>query len=282
VNTLSNVYCLGCKDRHESVTINEVSIITVRGSPRHQAKGTCENGRTWSKLLKATEVPQDFQASPPNEEQESSIEVFEKGAEIAVAEPEPEPEPIPEVIVEREPATHKSFDIPIPPQSKEPQEVSSVELDWEDEGGAIVSPPKPRPIRPSQRFGAPPTSRQRYAQGRQPQRRFSEVRPARPRFSEDESERAKKIGAFMGRSMANSVGEEFVDYTERNWERTQIPEQYYSEFEESYLQGGIVALNTPQEDQPPTPPAEDLDGKTIAGIAGLGILAAWIASQMKK
>ena len=86
----------------------------------------------------------------------------------------------------------------------------------------------------------------------------------------------------MGRSMANSVGEEFVDYTERNWERTQIPEQYYSEFEESYLQGGIVALNTPQEDQPPTPPAEDLDGKTIAGIAGLGILAAWIASQMKK
>ncbi len=86
----------------------------------------------------------------------------------------------------------------------------------------------------------------------------------------------------MGRSMANAVGEEYVDYTERNWERTKIPDQYYGEFEEAYLEGGLLALKTAEVEQVSSPPSEDLDGKTIAGIAGLGILAAWIASQMKK
>lgn len=277
MNTLSNVYCLGCKDRHESVTISQVSIIKVRGSPRHQAKGTCENGRTWCKLLKATEVPEDFHDSPPNEEESASIQVFEKGAAIAAAEPEvieePEPEPVPEVI--------HSFDIPIPTFSEEPEKVSSDESNWEDEGGSIAPSPSVR-VRPERVFRRPPSPRRRYAEGRRPQRRFAEVRPPPPVTSIGESERAKKIGGFMGRSMANAVGEEYVDYTERNWERTKIPDQYYGEFEEAYLEGGLLALKTSEVEQVSSPPSEDLDGKTIAGIAGLGILAAWIASQMKK
>jgi len=335
VNTLSNVYCLGCKDRHESVTISQVSIIKVRGSPRHQAKGTCENGRTWCKLLKATEVPEDFQDSPPNEDESASIQVFEKGAAIATAEPEgieePEPEPVPEVIVELEPEPEvieepepevieepepevieepepevieepepevieepepepvpeviHSFDIPIPTFSEEPEKVSSDESNWEDEGGSIAPSPSVR-VRPERVFRRPPSPRRRYAEGRRPQRRFAEVRPPPPPpppvTSIGESERAKKIGGFMGRSMANAVGEEYVDYTERNWERTKIPDQYYGEFEEAYLEGGLLALKTSEVEQVSSPPSEDLDGKTIAGIAGLGILAAWIASQMKK
>ena len=307
MNTLSNVYCLGCKDRHESVTISQVSIIKVRGSPRHQAKGTCENGRTWCKLLKATEVPEDFQDSPPNEDESASIQVFEKGAAIATAEPEgieePEPEPVPEVIVELEPEPEvieepepevieepepepvpeviHSFGIPIPTFSEEPEKVSSDESNWEDEGGSIAPSPPVR-VRPKQVFRRPPPPRRRYVEGRRPQRRFAEVRPPPPVTTIGESERAKKIGGFMGRSMANAIGEEYVDYTERNWERTKIPDQYYGEFEEAYLEGGLLALKTSEVEQVSSPPSEDLDGKTIAGIAGLGILAAWIASQMKK
>lgn len=326
MNTLSNVYCLGCKDRHETVTISEVSITNPHGSPRHQAKGTCENGRTWCKLLKATEVPQEFRDLTPDEDGEDSIQVFEKGAAIAAAEPEvieesepvpeviaeaePEPEvikePEPEVIKEPEPEVIKepelepvlevieagkdvvrlegdidSFGIPIPTFSEEPETVSSDESNWEDEGGSVAHS-SPVRVSPERVFRRSPPVQRRYAKGRRPPRRFAEVRPPRPVTRRGESERAKKIGGFMGRSMANAVGEEYVDYTERNWERTKIPKEYYDEFEEAYLEGGLLALKTSEVEQVSSPPSEDLDGKTIAGIAGLGILAAWIASQIKK
>ena len=57
-DTLSNVHCLGCKTRHETVNVSVVNVLSVKGSPRYQAKGTCENGKTWTKILNKKEREQ--------------------------------------------------------------------------------------------------------------------------------------------------------------------------------------------------------------------------------
>ena len=89
-----------------------------------------------------------------------------------------------------------------------------------------------------------------------------------------EIDRAKKVGDFMGRSMFNAVGDEYTKYLKANWERTKIHPEHFEYFEAAYLAGG--AIQTAEKKAPES----QMDAKTIAGIAGVGILAAWFASQL--
>ena len=169
------------------------------------------------------------------------------------------------------PSEIESFDIPMPPKLEDSPEDSVAEMDWEDEGGAVVTPSiPPRPMRVR-----PPTSRPRriIRSPYIPERQRVEESPSKiPDAAE--IDRARKVGEFMGRSMFNAVGEEYVKYLRANWNKTKIPTEHFEYFEAAYLAGGAkeVAENKAEESQ--------MDARTIAGIAGIGILAAWFASQV--
>ena len=55
MNELSNIHCLGCKARHETVVVDNIKEMLVKGSPRYQAKGICPEGKTWTKILNKNE-----------------------------------------------------------------------------------------------------------------------------------------------------------------------------------------------------------------------------------
>ena len=78
----------------------------------------------------------------------------------------------------------------------------------------------------------------------------------------------------MGRSMFNAVGDDYVKYVRANSKKTKIPMEHFEYFEAAYLAGGTkqIAEKKAEESQ--------MDGRTIPGIAGIGILAAWFASQI--
>jgi hypothetical protein len=170
------------------------------------------------------------------------------------------------------PSEIETLDIPNPTESEDTPRVSPPKPDWEDEVEPIVSPSpvrsRPMRVRPTTRF---------------PQRVNPKPSFSKPRRAEEqpvslpdaaEIDRARKVGEFMGRSMFNAVGEEYVKYLRANWNKTKIPTEHFEYFEAAYLAGGAkqVAENKAEESQ--------MDARTIAGIAGIGILAAWFASQV--
>ena len=304
MSILSNVYCLGCKTRHPQVKIDEVIEMTVKGSIRYQGKGVCENGKTWCKILKPDEIPASYLNKTPNEEVDS-ITVFEKGVELSSQEPvveEPvvdvpvveEPvvevpvveEPVVEVPVVEEPvdvpqplspADIESFDTPIVPETYEAPQTyydgtNGLE-EQEEETGRVESERPIKPLRLRRTRPFVPQRREPFVDRRMVE---TEPKPAPIRRinQQDDIEKAKKVGDFMGKSMFNSVGDEYPKYLRANWERTKIPLEHFEHFEAAYLSAGAIKSSEVK--------AEDgqMDAKTVAGIAGIGILAAWFASQL--
>ena len=317
MNVLSNVYCLGCKTRHPEVKIDEVITMNVKGSIRYQGKGVCENGKTWCKILKPDEIPSEYLEKPPNEDMGDSLSVFEKGAEISkpeepvIEEPVMEDPIIEEPVMEKpiiekpiieepvieepvmeepiieepvhvpqplSPADIESFDIPIVPDTFEAPQTyydgtNGLEEDeMEDEEETIST--QPVRVRRTPTFVP---QRQPYVETKlsEPEPRFKpEPQVVRKTNEQDEIEKAKKVGDFMGRSMFNSVGDEYPKYLQANWKRTKIPDEHFEYFEASYLAAGAVKSADVKAEE------SQMDAKTVAGIAGIGILAAWFASQL--
>lgn len=301
MNKLLNVYCLGCKMRHPEVEISEVIEMNVKGSIRYQGKGVCENGKTWCKILKKEEIPSEHLKSPPSED-DDSISVFEKGAELlpqenVVQEPvEQVPvveEPVEQVPVVLEPVVEasvrvpeplspadiKSFDTPVVAETYEAPQTyydgtHGLEEDEEEEIRVRVEPERhPKRLRVRRSSPFVPQRREPYRERRMAEPEPESV-PIRQLNEQDDIEKAKKVGDFMGRSMFNAVGDDYIRYVRANWEKTKIPFKHFEYFEASYIAGGTqqVAEKKAEESQ--------MDGKTIAGIAGIGILAAWFASQL--
>jgi len=334
MNKLLNVYCLGCKMRHPEVEISEVIEMNVKGSIRYQGKGVCENGKTWCKILKKEEIPSEHLKSPPSED-DDSISVFEKGAELSpqenvvqepveqvpvvqepveqvpvveesveqvpVVEESVEQVPVVEETVEQvpvvlepvveasvrvpeplSPADIKSFDTPVVAETYEAPQTyydgtHGLEEDEEDEEEEIrvrVEPERhPKRLRVRRSSPFVPQRREPYRERRMAEPEPESV-PIRQLNEQDDIEKAKKVGDFMGRSMFNAVGDDYIRYVRANWEKTKIPFKHFEYFEASYIAGGTqqVAEKKAEESQ--------MDGKTIAGIAGIGILAAWFASQL--
>ena len=284
MSILSNVYCLGCKTRHPQVKIDEVIEMTVKGSIRYQGKGVCENGKTWCKILKPDEIPASYLNKTPNEEVDS-ITVFEKGVELSSQEPVVE-EPVVEVPVVEEPvdvpqplspADIESFDTPIVPETYEAPQTyydgtNGLE-EQEEETGRVESERPIKPLRLRRTRPFVPQRREPFVDRRMVE---TEPKPAPIRRinQQDDIEKAKKVGDFMGKSMFNSVGDEYPKYLRANWERTKIPLEHFEHFEAAYLSAGAIKSSEVK--------AEDgqMDAKTVAGIAGIGILAAWFASQL--
>ena len=175
------------------------------------------------------------------------------------------------------PADIESFDTPPVPETYEAPQTyydgtNGLE-EQEEETGRVESgrPIKPLRLRRTRPFV--PQRREPFVDRRMVE---TEPKPAPIRIlnAQDDIEKAKKVGDFMGKSMFNSVGDEYPKYLRANWERTKIPLEHFEHFEAAYLSAGAIKSSEVK--------AEDgqMDAKTVAGIAGIGILAAWFASQL--
>jgi hypothetical protein len=177
------------------------------------------------------------------------------------------------------PADIESFDIPIVPETYEAPQTyydgtNGLEEEAEDEEGGIEESEilsEPLTIRKTPTFV--PQRRERYVERRMAEPEPEPV-PIRRINEQDDIEKAKKVGEFMGKSMFNSVGDEYPKYLRANWERTKIPLEHFEHFEAAYLAAGAIKSSDVKAEE------SQMDAKTVAGIAGIGILAAWFASQL--
>ena len=178
------------------------------------------------------------------------------------------------------PADIESFDIPIVSDTSEAPQTyydgtNGLEEDEMEDEEATILPRQVR-VRRTPTFvpQRPPYVETRLSEP-EPEPRFEpEPKVVRKTNEQDEIEKAKKVGDFMGRSMFNSVGDEYPKYLQANWERTKIPDEHFEYFEASYLAAGAVKSADVKAEE------SQMDAKTVAGIAGIGILAAWFASQL--
>ncbi len=298
MNTLENVYCLGCKTRHEKVVISEINTIQVRGSTRHQAKGVCPEGKTWTKILKASEIPamqdvvqetievesvkeEPLSETPSNEvveeEKETTVDVFERAKQeaqmVEVSEPQMV-EAIPPIEEERSISVETvKEDIQIEQPQIQIEDVTKEEEDEEEDGGEIhtlhTTYPRPRkrvelrqPLRPPPKKETPLPS---------------------PQVEKQNQQRAYRIGFEIGGRVAEEEGIEFGHFIEECWEDTRIPQQYSEDFVQGYLAGGMqVVEESIGTESPDEMPSNNMKPTTVAGIAGLGIFGAWLASKLNQ
>jgi len=197
--------------------------------------------------------------------------VEEPVVEVPVVE---EPVDVPQPL---SPADIESFDTPIVPETYEAPQTyydgtNGLE-EQEEETGRVESERPIKPLRLRRTRPFVPQRREPFVDRRMVE---TEPKPAPIRRinQQDDIEKAKKVGDFMGKSMFNSVGDEYPKYLRANWERTKIPLEHFEHFEAAYLSAGAIKSSEVK--------AEDgqMDAKTVAGIAGIGILAAWFASQL--
>ena len=237
-------------------------------------------------------VEEPVEEVPVVEEPVEEVPVVEEPVEeVPVVE-----EPVEEVPVDipppLSPVEIESFDIPIVPETYEAPQTyydgtNGLE---EDEEQIMVESEKlsePMSVRKTPTFVS--QRRESNVEVRRsepkpvPQRREPNVErrlvkpdpvPIRRLNAQDDIEKAKKVGEFMGKSMFNSVGDEYPKYLRANWERTKIPLEHFEHFEAAYLSAGAIKSSDVKAEE------SQMDAKTVAGIAGIGILAAWFASQL--
>jgi len=290
MSSLKNVYCLGCKTRHETVEIQAVKRMTVRNSIRHQAYGLCPKGKKWTKLLKKDDIPEgvsiEDHTKPAVEKTEKLEEIKDPPSEVDDIEPMPifervkeaqkvEVEDKEQVVVEQpivvETVITPTVELP-KIEISEPEYEIEEEDDEGDDGEIMVL----NHVRPRKR---------REVEKREP------INPLpRPRLQSDSQEelqeRAFSMGERMGFLAAQESGMEFIDDFEDALSHTRIPPQYHSYFYHGFVQGGseFIDENVTQrhatEDKPPQP-TTDMKPTTVAGIAGIGIFGAWLASRIK-
>ena len=297
MSSLKNVYCLGCKTRHETVEIQAVKRMTVRNSIRHQAYGLCPEGKKWTKLLKKDDIPKgvsiEDHTKPAVENKEEMkdpqgevfdiepMPIFERVKEAQRVEVEDK-----ELEVVEQPTVVDTVITPMVESTVEPMvespkieisepayEIEEEEEDDEDDEGEVMVLNHVRPRRPKE------------VEKREPINPLPRSR-LRNDSHEELQERAFSMGERMGFLAAQESGIEFVDRFEGALSRTRIPSQYHSYFYHGFIQGGseFVDENVMErhttEDKPPQQTTE-MKPTTVAGIAGIGIFGAWLASRIK-
>ena len=91
----------------------------------------------------------------------------------------------------------------------------------------------------------------------------------------------------MGFLTAQETGVEFIDHFEASLSRTRIPARISSILLRRIFRGGTEFLDRMMAEQLSSPQEQSVENKadlkptTVAGIAGLGIFGAWLASRIK-
>lgn len=293
MSSLEDVYCLGCKTRHEKVEIQAVKKMTVRNSIRYQAYGICPEGKKWTKIMKKDAIPDGVPMEDHTKSSEEKVEVnepapigeeevvipmpvFQKALESVAGEDLVVEESVVEESVVEAPVVEEPVveELVIEELVVEPLVVEEDTDDEEEEedGGEYVQlnhvrPRTPRPIqdRESRTISPPPNSTYE--------------------IKEDLVEKSYSMGERMGFLIAQESGVEFMDRFDESLSRTRIPRQYHEYFYHGFIEGGTVFLdeimkeNLSEPVSNESPKKADLKPTTVAGIAGLGIFGAWIASR---
>jgi len=278
MQTLHDVYCLGCKTRHPEVEVEEILETTVRGSLRLQARGLCEEGRKWAKILKRSEWPEDYQVSSETPQLEAAVSeplqdapyegeveggalaVFERAAQTATESPEPVPVPEPEPVLAPEPEPVPTASAPVGQVQvevveREPPtvEVESVVVKTPEisERPPFSGPESVVPIQiPESQIQIPSgLSSTLYEPDNAKNEKNEKVialksrsdftQVNRPRPDRDPRARARRIGSIVGERMFEMHGGDFTDYFEDAWQRTRVPEAYFEDFAEAYFEVGV-------------------------------------------
>ena len=98
-------------------------------------------------------------------------------------------------------------------------------------------------------------------------------------------ERAYSMGERMGFLMAQESGVEYMDRFEEALSRTRIPPQYRQYFYHGYIEGGAefvdgMLRDMQKQEIETVSEKSEMKPTTVAGIAGLGIFGAWLASRI--
>ncbi len=290
MSSLKNVYCLGCKTRHETVEIQAVKKMTVRNSIRHQAYGMCPEGKKWTKLLKKDDIPEGVsiedhtkiaveKTEKPEETKDPQGEVvdiepmpiFEKVRVVQEVEVENREQEVVEQPTLVEPTIEPKIEPPKVEISEPEYEIEEEDEDEEDGDVKILNHVRPRKRREIEK--------KELTNPLPPPRLRSE--------SQEELQRkAFSMGERMGFLSAQESGMEFIDDFEEALSHTRIPPQYHSYFYHGFVQGGdeFIDENEAQrhatENNNPQQTSE-MKPTTVAGIAGIGIFGAWLASRIK-
>ena len=308
MNELSNIHCLGCKARHETVVVDNIKEMLVKGSPRYQAKGICPEGKTWTKILNKNErsilshmMPVSGQDNPIETEPTST-------AEISVKSDTTSKNAVKNDALKQKTTSDKPFESKDDIHENKEQEELLALFDTEDD---LLSTPTIAPLQGRVEMVESEIKKDSYIP--QPQSKspiMDEVsglrddlrglhkppQPPRPvsrtiasnqndknRTQYISGEQAYKYGKHYGYNEATFSHERYREGLSHHFKQSKISPRFFDAFTQGYIEGGERFLLSAQDNSPISAPiGEDsaISPKATAGLAAVSIFGAWVASKV--
>jgi hypothetical protein len=320
MDTLGNVHCLGCKKRHETVNVDAVKTLSVKGSPRYQGIGICPEGKKWTKILNKTEratlthlIENDF---PHPEAPEDSTSYLEKTVapdsitnskkDLTVREEEKENEDILSIFEDI------NDEITIPSQATsesvlnaEEPEVSTSYLEKtvaqdsiiESETDLSTSFDDPeqglkvqKKVVKGEVINEMEGLRRDLRSVHQPRRPPLEVVDVQEHTNRKgrtyhiSAEQAFKYGRHYGYNEASFSGERYKEGISFHFKHSRVQQNFFDDFTRGYIEGGEQYLVNPSDIQvlEDESTSSSISPTTTAGLAAASIFGAWVVSKIKR
>ena len=300
MNELSNIHCLGCKARHETVVVDNIKEMLVKGSPRYQAKGICPEGKTWTKILNKNERS-ILSHMMPVSGQENKIEIpsavsAEKSVKIDTTVTVEQ-----NVVKNDAPKQKTTSDEPFnsnedTAENQEQEELLAL-FDTDDD---LLSTPSIAPLQGRVEMVEAEIQRPTPVESDKSNRLelMDEVSQLRndlrglhkpvartpsQRTQYISGEQAYKYGKHYGYNEATFSHERYREGLSHHFKQSKISPRFFDAFTQGYIEGGERFLISAQDNSPIIAPiGEDsaISPKATAGLAAVSIFGAWVASKV--
>jgi len=311
MNELSNIHCLGCKTRHETVAVDQIKEMLVKGSPRYQAKGICPEGKTWTKILNKNERSSLLHMMPVSG-QENQIEIPSAvSAEKSVKNDTTvtvEQTVVKNDALKQETQSDVSFESNDNVAEIQEQEELLALFNTDDD---FLSTPSIAPqqgrvkmteneIKKESYETQPSTKGQMrdevlglredlrglhkpFQPPRPVSRTIASNRNDKNRTQYISGEQAYKYGKHYGYNEATFSHERYREGLSHHFKQSKISPRFFDAFTQGYIEGGERFLISAQNNSPISAPiGEDsaISPKATAGLAAVSIFGAWVASKV--
>jgi hypothetical protein len=312
MNELPNIHCLGCKTRHETVVVDQIKEMLVKGSPRYQAKGICPEGKTWTKILNKNERSILSHMMPvsgqENKNEIVSVVSAEKSVKIdttgtvkqnAVKNDAPK----------QKTASDEPFDSndDVAKNQKQEELLALFETDEDLLSTPSIAPQqghvemveaeiqKPNPVEDDNsnrrelmdEVSQLRTDLRGLHKPTPPAEPFLRLNPATRtpsnRTQYISGEQAYKYGKHYGYNEATFSHERYREGLSHHFKQSKISPRFFDAFNQGYIEGGERFLLSAQDNSPIIAPMGDdsaISPKTTAGLAAVSIFGAWVASKV--
>lgn len=312
MNELSNIHCLGCKARHETVVVDNIKEMLVKGSPRYQAKGICPEGKTWTKILNKNERS-ILSHMMPVSGQENKIEIpsavsAEKSVKIDTTVID-EQNAIKNDAPKQKTTSDEPFNSNEDTAENQEQEELLALFDTDDD---LLSTPSIAPLQGRGGMVEAEIQRPTPVESDKSNRlelmdEVSQLRndlrglhkptpPAEPflrptpvartpsqRTQYISGEQAYKYGKHYGYNEATFSHERYREGLSHHFKQSKISPRFFDAFTQGYIEGGErFLLSTQDKPQIGVPVGDDsaISPKATAGLAAVSIFGAWVASKV--